>query len=84
MQDRFIAYADTLNESYDRLNRLLQLIDYSKGYIFQSIRAEIRPVIRDALAKANAQVIADDTGLLYYLPKEEALKFNVQYALNTN
>lgn len=73
-----MAFADTCNESYDRLNRLLQLIDYSKGYTFLSVRSEVRLVIKDALQKANIDLIMDVWNLLYHLPKEEALKFNVQ------
>lgn len=63
---------------HDRLFRLLQLIDYSKDYAFRSIRAELEPVIKDALKQVNVNVGTTDL-LLHYLPKEEALKFDVQW-----
>lgn len=77
-QDRCSAYADTFNKSSDRLFRLLQLIDYSKGYTFQCIRPELRTVITDALEKVNVTIENVSDFLRYYLPKEEALKLDIQ------
>lgn len=77
-KDRCYGYADTINESHENLSKLLQLIDYTKGYKFLSIRTEIRPVILDALKKANVELLQVVSTLLYYLPKEDALEFNVQ------
>ena len=72
------AYADTLNESFENLHRLIQLIDYSKGYFFSSIRAELRPVIMDALEKIKIGSIHHWQTSLYHLPKKDALKFIAQ------
>lgn len=72
------AYADTLNESTDNLHRLVQLIDYTKGYMFSSVRDELGPVILDALHKANIESVRKSTTLLYYMPKEDARKFTTQ------
>lgn len=77
-QDRCSAYADTLSNSYENLDRLLQLIDFSKGFTFLSIRTDLRQVIRDALQKAKVGIFHDDTTLLYHLPQEMASKFDVQ------
>lgn len=77
IQDRCYAYADTFNESYEKLDRLLCLIDYSKGYSFISVRPELRPVIKNALIKANVEDVNDDDVLMYYLPKEDALQLDV-------
>lgn len=79
IQERTRAYADTLGNSYDNLKRLLQLIDYSTGYFFLSVRGELRPVFIEALEKANIGIGHEYKNLFYYLPKEEALKFNTQY-----
>ncbi|XP_055309494.1 uncharacterized protein LOC129573206 [Sitodiplosis mosellana] len=76
--DHNVAFADTFNESYDRLSRLLQLIDYSKDYIFQNIRAELLPVVTNALEKANVPVDHCIEFLLYHLTQEKALKLDVQ------
>lgn len=78
LKDRCNAYADTFDESYDRLNRLLQLIDYSKGYTFVTVRPELQPTIRAVLQKLNVEIDLDDMAWLYYLPKEEAMKFDVR------
>ncbi|XP_031627732.1 uncharacterized protein LOC116343668 [Contarinia nasturtii] len=75
--DRNRAYADTLNPSHDNLFRLLQLIDYSTGYRFLGIRPEIHPILVEALRNANVEIMSDNVAILYHLPKEEALKFNV-------
>lgn len=76
-QDCRLGYADTLIESNGRLSRLFQLIDFSKNYRFRGIRTAIATIIERALEKQNATV-EYDTILLYYLSKEEALKFDVQ------
>lgn len=78
-QDRCHAYADTFNASHEKLDRLLRLIDYSKGYTFISVRPELRPVIKNALIKANVEDVFDDEVLMYYLPKEDALQMDVQW-----
>lgn len=77
-KDRYRAYADTLGESHENLYQLLLLIDYSNGYTFLSIRPEIQPILRQAFEKVNTEVICDETTLLFYLPKEEALKLDVR------
>lgn len=77
-KERTSAYADTLNESFDNLNRLVQLIDYSKGYIFLSIRDDLGEVILDALQKAKIEPVLPETTLLYRISKEDALKFTAQ------
>ena len=79
LKDRSNAYADTLNESFDNLHRLVQLLDYSKGYFFLSIRNDLGPVILDALNKAKVDPVISSTTLLYYMSKEDALKFTAEY-----
>lgn len=79
LQERIRAYADTLSNSFDNLHRLLQIPDYSRGYIFLSIRSELRQVFKDSLEKVNVKIDHEYINLLYHLPKEEALKFNPKY-----
>ncbi|XP_031627117.1 uncharacterized protein LOC116343273 [Contarinia nasturtii] len=76
--DGYAASVDTFNESYDRLYRLLKLVDYSKNYFFMSIRTEIKPIFKRALEEVNIEITLDEPALLYYLPKNNALKFNIQ------
>lgn len=77
-QDRCNAYTDTLSEYTEELLRLLLLIDYSKGYFFTSLNDRAASAVREAIKRKNVEVYIDDTNLLYHLPKEEALKFDVQ------
>lgn len=69
-------YADTLNESQDNLKRLLQIIDYSKGYFFLSERPELHTTITSAVRQSGAVIVSDTATLLYYLPKEKAADFD--------
>lgn len=78
MQDRCSAYADTFNENHENLFRLLKLIDYSMGYDFLSVRPDLRPIVREAITSVGVEIVIDEPTLLYYLPKEDALKFKVQ------
>lgn len=71
-------YADTLSNSYKNLTRLLELIDYSRGYHFYGIRYELRQAVRNALQKVNVEIEFSSSSLLYCLPKNEALQFDVQ------
>lgn len=80
LQERTRAYADTLGHSYDNLRRVLQLIDYTAGYYFLSVRDELRPIFHEALQAANIDIGYEYKNLFYYLPKEKALQFHTQYA----
>lgn len=73
-----MAFADTCNPCLDNLSRLLQLLDYSKGVLFTCERPEVYPIILETLKKKNLEICADYLSLLYYMPKEEALKLEVQ------
>lgn len=77
-KDRCTAHADTLNDSYENLSRLLQLIDYSKGYAFLSLRPELRSTIISAIEKTKTRIVYEETILLYSLPREDALKYTVE------
>lgn len=67
-----------MNESYDNLKRLVQLLDYSNGYFFTSIRDALGPAIMDALQKAKIEPVTPLITLLYYMPKDDALKFTAE------
>lgn len=60
------------------MERLLQMIDYSKGFTFLSIRSELHQTFIKALQKMKVEIIRDDTTLLYYLSKEEAMTFEAR------
>lgn len=77
-RDTRIAYADTLSENTDELLQLLLLVDYSKGYFFLSLNEHAASAVREAIKQRNIEVYSDDWNLLYHLPKENALKFDIQ------
>lgn len=77
-QDRNRGYADTLNENFENLHRLLQLIDYSTGYRFLAIRPEVRSIINSSLQEIHVDIVSDNGAILYYLPREQAIKFDVE------
>lgn len=77
-KDRCEAYADTFDESHENLSCSLQLIDYSKGYLFSNIRSELRSIMIDAIEKTGTQIVYKEATYLYYLSKEDALKFTVE------
>lgn len=73
-------YCDTLNESIDRLETLLNLLDYSKGVIVMHVRSKCYPAILKNFERKKVQLEFDDANLLYYLPKEKALDLNIKQA----
>lgn len=73
--------ADTLNHSNDELFRLLLLLDYSTEYFFFSYSDHVGEVVRKAVKEKNVKIGLDDSILLYYLPKEMALQFEIEYVL---
>lgn len=58
------------------------MIDYTIGYFFLSVRGELRPIFNEALEKANIGIGHEFKNLFYYLPKEDALKFNTAYVFH--
>lgn len=71
-------YADTIDTNSDKLSRLLQLFDYSSGYIFSNVRADVGCIIVDIMQKANIEADDYTKTILYRLPKEQAMNFDVQ------
>lgn len=43
-----------------------------------AIRNDIRSVLRDALQIINVNLLSDSKAILYYLPTEEAIRFDIQ------
>lgn len=80
LKDRYTqtAYADTFSENTDELYRLLVLIDYSGGYFFLGLTDNVIPVVKDVIKLRNVDVYIDDWNLVYFLPKENALEFDIQ------
>lgn len=73
-----MSYADSLNESTKELHRLFTMIDFSKGYLFLTLSERIISVVREVVREQRLKVLYDANYLKYYLPKENALKFDIQ------
>ena len=80
-QEGNIVCGDTLNKSNDELYRLLLLLDYSKEYFFFSYSEHVADAVRKAVKEKEVKIGLDDSILFYFLPKEEALQFDIQYVL---
>lgn len=65
----------------ENLGRMLQLIDYSKGYKFLGIRPELCSILKSSLEKVNIPIISENEAILYRLPKEDAIQLDVRYGL---
>lgn len=75
-QDRRYVFAHTLAPTTERLARLLELIDLSKGYIFLHILEKDYPAILEALKLQNMKIEKDLTFLYYHLPQAKALEYD--------
>ena len=71
-------YADTIHANSDKFSLLLQLFDYSNGYIFSNVWADVGRIIVDIMQKANIEADDYTKTILYRLSKEEAMNFDVQ------
>lgn len=80
-QDRYCAFADTFNESDENLTRLLELLDFSQGLWFLSIRSRVATVIRAIFKERGIDVPLSNVVrlLLHRLPKEKALEFQIEW-----
>lgn len=65
----------------ENLARLLQLIDYSKGYKFLGIRPQLCPILKSSLEQVNIPIVSENEAILYRLPKEDAIQLDVRYGL---
>ena len=68
-------YMHTLDESLDTLRRALELVDWD--YYYVAVMCEHEALVLDTFKKLNVRVGIGRANTVYFLPKEEALKFNV-------
>lgn len=71
-------YCDSLSESIGRLKMLLDLLDYSDGVRVMHVRSKCYPAVIETFKRKQLQLEFDDPNLLYYLPKEQAVTFNIK------
>lgn len=68
----------TLHKSTDELCRLLSLLDYSNKYLFVSFNEDVNSAIKSTIETKNVEIVRDYPLLHYWLPKEKALKLDLQ------
>jgi len=67
-------YFDTLEpQPFDRLSRMLHLIDYKQEVVFRAVRDQFKPAINELLWLKNLE-ITDQTGTSLYWIDKEAMK----------
>lgn len=71
-------FVNSLSDSNEKLAKILNLLDWSKGFKVSTFRKKHRPAVVDTVNAKNLSREFDSETLLYYLPKEEAVKLTVK------
>lgn len=76
MQDRYQIFVNTLDDSQLRLKKLLDLLDWSKGFQVHAVLKRYRPLIMEIIEKKNLVAELEFQTYMQYLPKDEAEHFD--------
>lgn len=76
MQDRYQIFVNTLDDSHIRLKKLLDLLDWSKGFQVHAVLKRYRPLIMEIIEKKNLVAEMEFQTYMQYLPKDEAEHFD--------
>lgn len=76
MQDRYQIFVNTLDDNHLRLKKLLDLLDWSKGFQVHAVLKRYRPLIMEIIEKKNLVAELEFHTYMQYLPKEEAEHFD--------
>ena len=68
----------TLDESNKKLTRILNLLDWSKGFDVSSVCERHLSAVLEVIEKKKLPVIHSFVLNFHYLPKEEALLFDTK------
>lgn len=77
-QDHYV-FISSLNVSNGRLLKLLLLLDYSNGVRFAHVASKFYPTVLDALKSKQVTIERQLDLMLYYLPRERALEFKIEW-----
>lgn len=69
----------TLDETNKKLKRILNLLDWSKGFDVSSVSQRHLPAILQIIEKKRLPVVHSFMLNFHYLPKDEALKFDTTW-----
>jgi hypothetical protein len=68
----------TLDETNKKLKRILNLLDWSKGFDVSSVCQRHLPAVLQIIEKKRLPVVHSFMLNFHYLPKEEALLFDTK------
>lgn len=77
-QDRYRLFMYTLDDTNKKLKRILNLLDWSKGFDVSSVCQRHLPAILQIIEKKRLPVVHSFMLNFHYLPKEEALLFDTK------
>lgn len=76
-QDRYQLFLNSLSDSNDKLARILDMLDWSRGFKVSTFRKKHRSAVVDTLNAKNLNREFDSETLVYYMPKENAVRITV-------
>ena len=77
IMDRYRLFMYTFDENHKKLKRLLNLLDWSKGFDVSSVCKRHLPAILYIIETKRLEVEKSFVTNFHYLPKEEAAKFEI-------
>lgn len=69
-------FINTLEDSHQRLKKLLSLLDWSKGFQVHAVLKRYRPLILEMVEQKNLAVEMEFHTYMQYLTKDEAEHFD--------
>lgn len=78
IQDRYQIFLNSLSESNEKLTKILDLLDWSRGFKISTFREKQRSAVVDTIDARNLSREFDSETLVYYKPKEDSLKMTVE------
>lgn len=74
-------FVNTLDETHQRLRKLLNLVDWSKGFQVHAVIKRYRPLILEVVENKNLAVELEFQTYMQYLPQEETEHFDERWEL---
>lgn len=71
-------FLNTLSDSNVKLAKILDMLDWSRGFKASTFRDKHRSAVVDTVTAKNLSREFDSETLLYYMPKEDAVKLTVK------
>ncbi|XP_063695730.1 uncharacterized protein LOC134827107 [Culicoides brevitarsis] len=75
--DRYQLFIYTLEETNERLTKLLRLLDWKKGFIVSAFRKKFLPAVLEVIKEKKLEIEYDSENFVHFLPKEKATEFHL-------